>query len=85
MRFGGAVAVPALAEVRPLPAIAHLIFVPVPRGYGLEERAGAAPRRGARVELGERGSFIVNRVGLSPLPRDERDCAYLIRPPRSTT
>ncbi len=82
MRFGGAAAVPALAEALPLPAIGHLIFVPAARGYGLEERDGAAPRRGARVALGERGSFIVNRVGSSPLPRDERDCAYLIRPPR---
>ena len=83
MRFGGAAAVPALAEVQPLEAIGHLIFVPAARGYGLEERSGAAPRRGARLELGERGSFVVNRVGSSPLPRDERDCAYLIRPPRA--
>ena len=82
MRFGGAAAVPALAEVHALPAIGHLIFVPAPRGYGLEERAGVAPGRGARVDLGERGSFLVTRVGSSPMPRDERDCAYLIRPPR---
>ena len=54
----------------------HLLFVPSPKGYRLEERAG--PGAGGRRAGGGRGrSFVVSRVGPSPYPLDPRRCAYL--------
>ena len=56
----------------------YLLFVPSPQGYRIEERAGDVPALGDGVDLGEAGSFVVNRVGPSPLPLDQRPCAYLL-------
>jgi hypothetical protein len=56
----------------------YLLFVPSPQGYRIEERSGDAPALGDSVDLGEAGSFVVNRVGPSPLPLDQRPCAYLL-------
>jgi hypothetical protein len=55
----------------------YLLFVPSPRGYRLEERDGPAPERDERVEI-DGAAFVVSRVGASPLPQDQRPCAYLI-------
>ena len=55
----------------------YLLFVPSPHGYRLEERAGPAPDRDERVEVGG-AAFVVSRVGASPLPLDTRPCAYLL-------
>ena len=55
----------------------HLLFVPSPQGYHLEERDGPAPERDERVEVGG-AAFVVSRVGASPLPLDPRPCAYLL-------
>ena len=55
----------------------YLLFVPSPKGYRLEERGGAAPERDERVEI-DGAVFIVSRIGASPLPQDERPCAYLL-------
>jgi hypothetical protein len=56
----------------------HLLFVPSPHGYSIEEREGEPPAPGVSVDLGEAGSFVVNRLGPSPYPDDERRCAYLL-------
>ena len=56
---------------------AHLLFVPSPQGYRLAEVDGPAPEPGAEVERDAR-RFTVTRVGPSPLPADERACAYLL-------
>jgi hypothetical protein len=60
-------------------SVTHLLFVPSPHGYRIEEREGEAPGLGGEVELGDDGRFVVNRRGPSPLPGDARPCAYLVR------
>jgi hypothetical protein len=58
----------------------HLLFVSKPSGYELVERDGEAPEPGSQVEVGDDGlRFTVAKVGPSPLPQDERPCAYLQR------
>jgi hypothetical protein len=59
----------------------HVLFVPSPQGYRLQEQEGDLPRQGDEVDLGEAGTFVVNRVGPSPYPMDARRCAYLVRKP----
>jgi hypothetical protein len=54
----------------------HLLFVTKPSGYELVERDGDPPAPGESVEV-EDLSFTVTKVGPSPLPQDERACAYL--------
>ena len=56
----------------------HLLFVSRPTGYTLVERDGEPPQRGGRVELEDGGGkFVVSKIAPSPLPQDERPCAYL--------
>ena len=55
----------------------YLLFVPSPQGYRLEERSGLAPERDERVEI-DGGTYVVSRIGASPLPLDPRPCAYLL-------
>jgi hypothetical protein len=65
---------PVEADARP-----GLVYL-FPRAgeYELVERDGATPTAGEVVELdGE--SFVVSRVGRSPLPYDRRSCVYLMR------
>jgi hypothetical protein len=58
----------------------HLLFVSKPSGYELVEREGEPPEPGAEVEVGDDGlRFTVSKIGRSPLPQDERPCAYLQR------
>jgi hypothetical protein len=54
----------------------HLLFVWKTTGYELREQDGALPDVGSVVELDE-GRMQVNRVAPSPLPGDDRRCAYL--------
>jgi hypothetical protein len=54
----------------------YLLFVWKPTGYELRERDGELPAVGAVLEENE-GRMIVTRVGPSPLPGDDRRCAYL--------
>ncbi len=56
--------------------MAYLLFVSKPTGYELRERDGELPQVGAVVDE-EEGRMIVTRVGPSPLPGDNRRCAYL--------
>jgi hypothetical protein len=56
----------------------HLLFVSRHTGYELLERDGDAPAPGAEVDLEENGiRFVVVKVAPSPLPQDDRSCAYL--------
>jgi hypothetical protein len=54
----------------------YLLFVWRPTGYELRERDGELPSVGAVVDE-EEGRMVVTRVGPSPLPGDDRRCAYL--------
>jgi DNA repair exonuclease SbcCD ATPase subunit len=60
----------------PEPAF-HLRLVSQLAGYELSESPGPPPRAGERVEVDGR-RFCVARVGGSPLPDDERPCAFLL-------
>ena len=53
-------------------------FVSSPDGYRLLRRDGLPPGRGAVLEL-EGGTFVVLRLGPSPLPGDRRRCAFVER------
>jgi hypothetical protein len=55
----------------------HLLFVSRPSGYELVERDGGPPEPGSEVEVEEGLRYTVVKVAPSPLPQDERDCAYL--------
>ena len=54
----------------------YLLFVSKPSGYELRERDGELPAVGSVLEE-EDGRMVVTRVGPSPLPGDDRRCAYL--------
>ena len=54
----------------------HLVFVWKSSGYELREREGDAPAIGSEVEEDER-MWRVIKVAPSPLPGDDRRCAYL--------
>lgn len=54
----------------------HLLFVWSPTGYQLAEHEGEPPAVGDEVEHAERRYHVI-KLGPSPLPGDERICAYL--------
>ncbi len=54
----------------------YLLFVSKTSGYELAEREGEPPAAGTEFADGE-GRFLVSKVAPSPLPGDERPCAYL--------
>jgi hypothetical protein len=55
--------------------VTHLLFVWTPTGYELRERDGEPPSVGEQVDLDEKRLWIT-KVGVSPLPGDDRACAY---------
>ena len=55
----------------------HLVFVSKPSGYELHERDGEAPEPGAEVEVEDGKRYTVIKLAPSPLPQDDRTCAYL--------
>jgi len=56
----------------------YLLFVWAPTGYELREQDGDPPAVGAEVE--QDGQLMrVSKVAPSPLPGDDRPCAYLLR------
>jgi hypothetical protein len=56
----------------------HLRFISTPSGYTLAEEEGRPPAPGSTVAVSEQlGPFLVMRLGPSPLPNDDRVCAYL--------
>jgi hypothetical protein len=54
----------------------HLLFIWKPSGYELREAEGEVPAVGAEVEADEK-KLRVTKVAPSPLPGDDRPCAYL--------
>lgn len=70
---------PAAIATAPEPATAvgHLRFVLEGGVYRIETHEGPPPAIGDRLELAAR-SFRVVKLGHSPLPNDERRCAYLL-------
>jgi hypothetical protein len=64
-------------SVEPSVELAHLRFVLAGAAYRIDPHDGPAPVVGARLDLDER-SFRVVKVAASPLPGDERRCAYLL-------
>lgn len=62
--------------------VAHVLFVPTDSGYRLASAEGQVPRVGTRMDgagFGVDSPLVVSKVGRSPLPLDERRCAYLER------
>jgi hypothetical protein len=55
----------------------YLLFVSRPTGYELIEREGDPPAPGSEIELDDDGRFLVSKLAASPLPQDDRACAYL--------
>ncbi len=53
----------------------YLLFVGTPTGYELREREGEPPSVGEQVDVDEKRLWIT-KVGVSPLPGDDRACAY---------
>jgi hypothetical protein len=77
-RLNGSAAPPA-PELEPEPAVektGHLVFAWTPAGYSLHEHAGEIPEVGALVSV-DGHEYAVAKLARSPLPGDERRCAYL--------
>lgn len=55
----------------------HLLFFPCADGYRIEPRDGPPPAVGSTVEV-DGARFDVTREGPSPLPGDDRRCAYML-------
>ena len=55
----------------------YLLFVWAPTGYELREREGDPPARGDEVEVDEK-RLRITKIGASPLPADDRRCAYSV-------
>jgi hypothetical protein len=55
----------------------HLLFITRATGYELAERDGDPPAPGEYVQLNGEDRFVVSKVAPSPLPDDDRTCAYL--------
>ena len=56
----------------------HVGYAPFPEGYRLITSEAQCPLPGDVVDI-EGHSFLVTRVGRSPLPADARPCAFLVR------
>jgi hypothetical protein len=68
---------PAAGEPGSIETEVELLFVPGAE-YRLVSAAGQAVSPGERLEV-EGKEYAVARIGRSPLPRDARHCAYLVR------
>ena len=55
----------------------YLLFVWSTTGYTLVEQSGEPPHVGSEIQDGER-RYRVTKIALSPLPGDNRPCAYLL-------
>lgn len=56
-----------------------LLFVSKPTGYELRERDGSPPSVGEQVEDGD-VRLVISKIGPSPLPGDQRPCAFTQAP-----
>ena len=57
--------------------MSYVLFVWTPTGYELREQDGDPPKVGDRVELDDK-ALAITKLGVSPLPGDDRVCAYSI-------
>jgi hypothetical protein len=57
-------------------AESHLLFVWDTSGYELRERPGDPPAVGSEIDR-DGVAMVVTKVAHSPLPGDDRPCAYL--------
>ena len=55
----------------------YLLFVWSPTGYTIREMDGDPPPIGHEFEEGDL-KLVVNKIGASPLPGDDRVCAYSV-------
>jgi hypothetical protein len=55
----------------------HLLFVWSPSGYELREEYGELPQVGFEFDEGDL-KLIISKIGVSPLPGDDRPCAFSI-------
>jgi hypothetical protein len=55
----------------------YLLFVWSPAGYTVREEHGDPPPVGHEFEVDER-TLVVNKVGASPFPGDDRICVYSV-------
>lgn len=65
----------ARREPEPVLATEHVVFVRTGARYALVATDGPPPEAGTRLELDER-DYLVLKVGRSPLPGDDRPCAF---------
>jgi len=57
--------------------VSYVLFVWSPAGYTLREVDGDPPHVGE--ELDDNGhTLVVNKIGASPLPGDDRACVYSV-------
>jgi hypothetical protein len=56
----------------------HLRFYTTESGYELTLAEGPPPQTNTVVDCAEHGSGVVIKLGRSPLPADDRCCAYLL-------
>jgi hypothetical protein len=54
----------------------YVVFVWTSSGYELRERQGEPPALGSNVDEDGR-TFVVSKIGSSPLPGDHRVCVFL--------
>ena len=66
-----------IPAIEPTVELAHLRYVLAGAAYRIDAHEGPVPAIGERIDLDER-SFRVVKVAASPLPCDERRCAYLL-------
>jgi hypothetical protein len=56
--------------------VSYLLFVSKPSGYELREREGDPPSVGDELQEDDT-RMVVTKLAPSPLPADERRCAYI--------
>jgi len=67
---------PELAPAPEVDKVGYLVFAWTPAGYSLHESAGDVPEIGSLVSV-DGQEYAVAKLARSPLPGDERRCAYL--------
>jgi uncharacterized Zn finger protein len=55
--------------------MSYLLFAWAPTGYELREQEGELPQVGDVVDVNGR-RVSITKIGVSPLPGDNRPCAY---------
>lgn len=55
-----------------------VLFVSSPNGYALHEYEGEVPLVGEEFEDDAGNVVVITKIGASPLPGDNRPCAYSV-------